>query len=90
MSAWIVPVILLITFFVLLVPASRLVQRMTGRSTRLSVAGLVSLAAGVGVSTSLVETFVSLGRPWRLFLAVVTAGLCGLAAQALFGKKTPE
>ena len=90
MSAWIVPVILLITFFVLLVPASRRVRRMTGRSTRPSVAGFVTLAAGVGVWTWLVETFFLLDRPWRLFLAGVTGGLCSLAAQALFGKKTPE
>src|SRR5262245_28645763 len=87
MSAWTLPVVVLLAFVVLFIVASRLVWKATGRSFRRSRSTLATVAVGIVVSMSLLEALVALERPWRAVLAGVIAGLLNLAAQALFGAK---
>jgi hypothetical protein len=88
MDAWSLPALSLAVFIVMLIWASRLVRRITGRRRLRGARALVTLAVGVAVSMTLVESFVALGRPWMSVLAGVVAGLWSLIAQALFGEKT--
>jgi O-antigen ligase len=88
MSAWTLPVIVMLAFIALFVAASRLVWKATGRSFRRSRSTLATVAVGIVVTMSLLEALVALDRPWRAVLAGVIAGLLNLAAQALFGAKT--
>jgi hypothetical protein len=88
MDAWSLPALSLAVFIVMLIWASRLVRRITGRTRLRGARALVTLAVGVAVSITLVENFVALGRPWMSVLAGVVAGLWSLIAQALFGEKT--
>jgi hypothetical protein len=90
MNEWVVPVVSLVAFIVLLVPASRLVQRATGRRDRLGGVGLVTLAGGVFVSMMLLGAIVPLPLPWSSVAAGAVAGLWCLVAQALFGEKIPS
>jgi hypothetical protein len=88
MDAWSVPAASLVFFIALLIWASRLVRRRTGRARLRGIRGLLTLAIGVAVSMTFLENFVSLSRPWMLMLAGVVAGLWSLIAQALFGEKS--
>ncbi len=88
MEAWSLPAASLAVFIALLIWASRLIRRRTGRSRLRGPRGLVTLAVGVAVSMTFLETFVSLSRPWMSVLAGVVAGLWSLIAQGLFGEKT--
>jgi len=87
MNAWSLPAASLVVSIALLIRASRLIRRRTGRVRLRGVRGLVILALGVAVSMTFLENFVSLSRPWMSVLAGIVAGLWSLTAQALFGEK---
>ncbi len=88
MHDWIVPLVALVVFIVGLVPASRFVQRRTGRGPRLRGLGFVTLIGGLFVLMMLLGRVASIGRPWGAVAAAAVAGIWGLFVEALLGERT--